>query len=63
VDKPASPTVGTPHPLFLSTAIEAVVRAGDLQIAKFNTGVRVEKKAPSIWSPKSISKSSGCFAR
>jgi myo-inositol-1(or 4)-monophosphatase len=39
-----STTVGTPHPLFLSTAIEAVVRAGDLQIAKFNTGVRVEKK-------------------
>jgi len=31
-------------PLFLATAIEAVVRAGDLQIAKFNTGVRVEKK-------------------
>ena len=33
-----------PHPLFLSTAIEAVVRAGDLQIAKFGTGVRVDKK-------------------
>ena len=36
--------VGQPDPLFLSTAIEAVVRAGDLQIAKFGTGVRVEKK-------------------
>ena len=34
----------SPEPKFLSTAIEAVVRAGDLQIAKFNTGVRVEKK-------------------
>ena len=31
-------------PLFLSTAIEAVVRAGDLQMAKFGTGVRVDKK-------------------
>jgi myo-inositol-1(or 4)-monophosphatase len=35
---------GQPDPAFLATAIEAVVRAGDLQIAKFNTGVRVEKK-------------------
>jgi myo-inositol-1(or 4)-monophosphatase len=34
----------SPDPKFLSTAIEAVVRAGDLQIAKFGTGVRVEKK-------------------
>ena len=33
-----------PNPEFLSTAIEAVVRAGDLQMAKFGTGVRVEKK-------------------
>jgi myo-inositol-1(or 4)-monophosphatase len=31
-------------PRFLSTAIEAVVRAGELQMAKFGTGVRVEKK-------------------
>jgi len=46
VDKPASTraAVGTLQPLFLATAIEAVVRAGDLQIAKFNTGVSVEKK-------------------
>jgi myo-inositol-1(or 4)-monophosphatase len=35
---------GHGDPLFLSTAIEAVVRAGDLQIAKFGTGVRVDKK-------------------
>lgn len=32
------------NPLFLSTAIEAVVRAGDLQMAGFGTGVRVDKK-------------------
>jgi myo-inositol-1(or 4)-monophosphatase len=34
----------TPDPKFLATAVEAVVRAGDLQMAKFGTGVRVEKK-------------------
>lgn len=34
----------TPPPAFLATAIEAVVRAGDLQMAKFNTGVRVDMK-------------------
>ena len=32
------------NPQFLATAIEAVVRAGQLQIAKFGTGVRVQKK-------------------
>ena len=32
------------NPLFLSTAIEAVVRAGDLQMAKFGRGIRVDKK-------------------
>jgi len=36
--------VDKPNPLFLSTAIEAVVRAGELQMAKFGTNVRVEKK-------------------
>jgi len=34
----------TPNPAFLATAIEAVIRAGDLQMAKFGTGVRVDKK-------------------
>jgi myo-inositol-1(or 4)-monophosphatase len=34
----------TVDPLFLATAIEAVVRAGTVQIAKFGSGVRVEKK-------------------
>lgn len=32
------------NPLFLSTAIEAVVRAGDIQLEKFGTGIRVDKK-------------------
>jgi myo-inositol-1(or 4)-monophosphatase len=40
----AKATAGKPDPKLLSTAIEAVVRAGDLQIAKFGTGVRVHKK-------------------
>ena len=40
----AKATAGKPDPEFLATAIEAVVRAGDLQMAKFGTGVRVEKK-------------------
>lgn len=31
-------------PAFLATAIEAVVRAGDMQIAAFGTGVRIDKK-------------------
>ena len=33
------------NPLFLSTAIEAVVRAGDVQLTKFGRGVRVDKKS------------------
>jgi myo-inositol-1(or 4)-monophosphatase len=37
-------TARPPDPKFLATAIEAVVRAGELQMAKFGTGVRVEKK-------------------
>jgi myo-inositol-1(or 4)-monophosphatase len=40
----AKAAADTPDPKFLATAIEAVVRAGDLQMAKFGTGVRVEKK-------------------
>ena len=31
-------------PLFLTTAIEAVVRAGDLQMARFGRDIRVDKK-------------------
>jgi len=38
--EPATPL----DPLFLATAVEAVVRAGELQIAKFGTGVRIDKK-------------------
>jgi myo-inositol-1(or 4)-monophosphatase len=33
-----------PDPLFLATAVEAVVRAGDMQMARFGAGVRVDKK-------------------
>ena len=33
-----------PDPAFLATAIETVVRAGNIQMAKFGTGVRVHKK-------------------
>jgi len=36
--------VGKADPRFLATAIDAVVRAGALQMAKFGTGIRVEKK-------------------
>jgi myo-inositol-1(or 4)-monophosphatase len=35
---------GQAHPLLLATAVEAVVRAGELQMAKFGTGVRVDLK-------------------
>ena len=34
----------TRHPLFLTTAIEAVVRAGDLQMAQFGGDFRIDKK-------------------
>lgn len=37
---PAEPTSAQ----LLATAVEAVVRAGDLQMARFGTGVRVDKK-------------------
>jgi myo-inositol-1(or 4)-monophosphatase len=32
------------NPLFLTTAIEAVVRAGDVMLSRFGTDVRVDKK-------------------
>ncbi len=34
----------SPDPRFLATAVEAVVRAGDIQLSKFRSGVRVDKK-------------------
>jgi myo-inositol-1(or 4)-monophosphatase len=34
----------TPHPLFLATAIEAVRRAGDLQMARFGSVMQIDKK-------------------
>ncbi|HUE87562.1 MAG TPA: inositol monophosphatase family protein [Vicinamibacterales bacterium] len=38
------PFVSQPDPRFLATAIEAVVRAGDIQIARFGSVLRIEKK-------------------
>jgi myo-inositol-1(or 4)-monophosphatase len=32
------------NPLFLTTAIEAVVRAGDMQMAQFGRAIRIDKK-------------------
>src|SRR5262249_3607561 len=32
------------NPLFLTTAVEAVVRAGDMQMARFGQGVQIDKK-------------------
>jgi myo-inositol-1(or 4)-monophosphatase len=34
----------TLHPAFLATAVEAVVRAGEIHLAKFRSGVRIDKK-------------------
>ena len=34
----------TPDPLFLSTAIEAVLEAGRIQLSYFRSGVRIDKK-------------------
>ncbi|MEZ5288854.1 MAG: inositol monophosphatase family protein [Vicinamibacterales bacterium] len=34
----------TPDPAFLATAVEAVVRAGEIQLGKFRSGVRIDKK-------------------
>ena len=34
----------THNPLFLTTAIESVVRAGDMMLERFGTDVRVDKK-------------------
>jgi myo-inositol-1(or 4)-monophosphatase len=36
--------VSQPDPRFLATAVEAVVRAGDIQIARFGSALRVQKK-------------------
>lgn len=33
-----------PDPRFLATAVEAVVRAGEIQLAKFRSSVRIDKK-------------------
>jgi myo-inositol-1(or 4)-monophosphatase len=35
-----------PNPLYLTTAVEAVVRAGDLQMARFGQHIQIDKKGP-----------------
>ena len=40
----AHPASGTLNPLYLTTAIEAVVRAGDLQMAQFGGSFQIDKK-------------------
>jgi myo-inositol-1(or 4)-monophosphatase len=37
-------TTAAPHPQFLATAVEAVVRAGALQMERFGRAIRVDKK-------------------
>jgi myo-inositol-1(or 4)-monophosphatase len=34
----------SPDPAFLATAVEAVVRAGEIHLSKFRSGVRIDKK-------------------
>jgi myo-inositol-1(or 4)-monophosphatase len=47
VGKPHSGTASAAHadPQFLATAIEAVIRAGDIQLARFGKNVHVRKKS------------------
>src|SRR4030067_271920 len=33
-----------PDPLFLATAVEAVLRAGDIQLSQFGTPLRIDQK-------------------
>ncbi len=40
----SEPASAPPHPRFLATAVEAVIRAGEMQMARFGSGVRVDKK-------------------
>jgi len=44
VSRPAHPAPGSLNPLYLTTAIEAVVRAGDLQMAQFGGSFQIDKK-------------------
>ena len=44
MSRTAHPAPGSPNPLYLTTAIEAVVRAGDLQMAQFGGSFQIDKK-------------------
>jgi len=50
-------------PLFLTTAVEAVVRAGDVMLERFGTAVRVDMKGAITWSPRSTLPSNASSAR
>jgi myo-inositol-1(or 4)-monophosphatase len=42
---PDSPAAGALPPVFLATAIEAVIRAGELQLASLGRDIRIDKKS------------------
>jgi myo-inositol-1(or 4)-monophosphatase len=44
VNVPPAPSSTAPDPRFLAIAIEAVVRAGEMQMQRFGSGVRIDKK-------------------
>ena len=44
MSRPLNPEPGRLNPLFLTTAIEAVIRAGDLQMAQFGGHFQIDKK-------------------
>ena len=56
-------TTSQPDPLFLATAVEAVLRAGELQMDKFGRRSASTRRATSTWSRRSTSRSSRCSAR
>ena len=43
-EAPGATPPDLPDPIFLATAIEAVVRAGETQMARFRGDVRIDKK-------------------
>ena len=52
----------TKNPLLLSTAVEAVIKAGEIQMSFIESGFEVSHKGRSISSPKPTSRSRRCSA-
>jgi hypothetical protein len=52
----------THDPRHLATAIDIVLRAGEIQLAHFNRDLRIDKKAPSTRHGSRL-ESSGCAGR